>query len=52
MKRLHVLLPDDLHARIKARASLRGKSIQTWVTEHVTAAVEREEEEDRKAGRG
>jgi plasmid stability protein len=52
MKRLHVLLPDDVHARVKARASMRGKTIQQWVTEHVVAALEREEAEDRKAGRG
>jgi predicted DNA binding CopG/RHH family protein len=52
MKRLHVLLPDEIHARVKARASLRGMTIQQWVTQHVVAALEQDEAEDRKGGRG
>jgi hypothetical protein len=52
VKRLHVVIPDDLHARLKGRASLRGKTIQDYVEETLRAQVERDEAEDRKAGRG
>jgi hypothetical protein len=52
VKRLNVKLPDHLHARLKGRAGLRGKTIQEYVTEAVEEIVTRDEAEDRKAGRG
>jgi plasmid stability protein len=52
VKRLHVVIPDDLHARLKARASLRGKTIQDYVEETLRAQVEEDEAEDRKSSRG
>ena len=52
VKRLHVVIPDDLHARLKGRASLRGKTIQDYVEETLREQVERDEAEDRKARRG
>jgi len=52
VKRLHVVIPDELHGRLKARASLRGKTIQVYVQETLERQVERDENEDRRAGRG
>lgn len=52
MKRLNVKLPDALHARLKGRAAMRGKTIQDYVSEAIEEIVERHEAEDRKNGRG
>ncbi len=34
-------VPDDLHARLKARAALEGKSLSDFLIEQVRAAAER-----------
>jgi predicted HicB family RNase H-like nuclease len=49
---LNVRLPRELHARLKSRAALRGKTIREYVTEAVAEVVARHEAEDREAGRG
>jgi predicted HicB family RNase H-like nuclease len=45
---LNVRLPRDLHARLKLRALLRGRTIRQYVTEAIEEAVERDETQDRR----
>lgn len=45
MKRLNVKLPDELHARVKGRAGMSGRTLQEYVIDALTEIVERDEAE-------
>jgi predicted DNA-binding protein len=49
---LNVKLPRELHARMKSRAAMRGRTIRQYVAEAIAEIVERDENQDRETGRG
>jgi predicted DNA-binding protein len=49
---LNVKLPRELHARLKSRAAMRGRTIRQYVAEAIAEIVERDENQDRQTGRG
>jgi hypothetical protein len=45
VKRLNVKLPDELHARVKGRAGMSGRTLQEYVVDALTEIVDRDEAE-------
>jgi predicted HicB family RNase H-like nuclease len=45
VKRLNTRLPDELHARVKGRAGMTGRTLEQYVIDALTETVERDEAE-------